>query len=335
MSKFIDTDGVSTELRRRGVDVQNRRILVTYYPGSEQAKDLSERPNCDGMGRIRHFHRQVTDARWRNPLPIDPACRALGGVDADELRVQVFQNAICNWRCWYCYVDFELLSANMKHARWMSTDDLIALYVRDAPDTQVIDLSGGQPDLTPEWLPWTIDSLAAAGLSDTVYLWSDDNLSNDYLWRYLSPEQLEPIATFPRYGRVACFKGIDGESFSFNTLAHPDLYDRQLELFQRLLGLGLDLYAYVTFTVPSNTALRDRVARFVDRLQEIDENLPLRTVPLRVEVFTPTRDRVSPVHSSALDHQDEVLDLWLSELDTRFAAVLKARPITDIPIGGR
>jgi uncharacterized Fe-S cluster-containing radical SAM superfamily protein len=334
VAQFINTDRVSVELRRRGVDIENRRILVTYYPGSEQAQDLSEPPNCDGTGRIRHFQRGPHE-RWSNPLPMDPACHALKLDSTNTLRAQVFQNAICNWRCWYCYVDFDLLSANPKHARWMTTDELVALYQRDTRDTPVIDLSGGQPDLTPEWIPWTMESLKTASLADSVYLWSDDNLSNDFLWRFLSPAQLKALAEYPLYGRVACFKGIDSDSFSFNTLADPSLFDRQFELFERLLGLGIDLYAYVTFTTPSDVELRGKVARFVDRLQRIDELLPLRTVPLRIAVFTPTSSRLSPAHSDALLHQETVLDLWRDELAARFSESLRARAITDIRIGQR
>lgn len=335
MSKFIDTDKFSAELRRRGVDVENRRILVTYFPDSDQSKDFSEPANCNGVGRIRHFRRFAAGEQWRNPLPIDPARAALRMPEVDSARAQVFQNAICNWRCWYCYVDFELLSANMQHARWMGTDELVSLYATGASGTPILDLSGGQPDLTPEWIPWTMDSLVRAGLSESVYLWSDDNLSNDYLWRYLTPAQLEQMASYSNYGRVACFKGIDEESFSFNTLANPELFDRQFELFERLLNLGLDLYAYVTFTTPSDSALLQvQVARFVDRLQEIHENLPLRTVPLRVDVFTPTRGRLSSAHSIALGRQDEVLGYWLRELNLRYTA---SQPtlICDVPMSKR
>jgi uncharacterized Fe-S cluster-containing radical SAM superfamily protein len=332
VSKFIDTDKFSAELRRRGVDLENRRILVTYFPDSDQAKDFSEPANCNGLGRIRHFRRYAAGEQWRNPLPIDPARAALKMPDVDSVRAQVFQNAICNWRCWYCYVDFELLSANMQHARWVDTDELVSLYSAGASDTPILDLSGGQPDLTPEWIPWTMDSLVRAGLSESVYLWSDDNLSNDYLWRYLTPAQLEQMAAYSNYGRVACFKGIDEKSFSFNTLASPELFDRQFELFERLLNLGLDLYAYVTFTTPSDSALLQvQVARFVDRLQKIHENLPLRTVPLLVDVFTPTRGRLSPAHSMALARQEEVLGHWLRELHSRYYVSQPAR-ICDVPM---
>jgi len=55
----------------------------------------------------------------------------------------------------------------------------------------MIDLSGGQPDLTPEWIPWMMEELNNRGLTDKVYLWSDDNLSNDYFWKYLSDAEID------------------------------------------------------------------------------------------------------------------------------------------------
>ena len=57
----------------------------------------------------------------------------------------------------------------------------------------MIDLTGGQPDLTPEWVPWMIQEIRARGLEDTVYLWSDDNLSTDYFWRYLSTNDIDLV----------------------------------------------------------------------------------------------------------------------------------------------
>ena len=67
----------------------------------------------EGFGRIRHFRRSTSPGWPSNPLPIDPACKFLGTPAEDVARAQVFQNAVCNWRCWYCFVPFELLSANL------------------------------------------------------------------------------------------------------------------------------------------------------------------------------------------------------------------------------
>ena len=108
-------------------------------------------------------------------------------------------------------------------------------------------------------------ALRERGLEGSVYLWSDDNLSNDYFWQHLDGEEIDLIRSFRGYGRVGCFKGFDRESFGFNTAADQDLFDRQFDLFGRLIGLGLDVYAYVTLTAPTGNGLADRVARFVDQ----------------------------------------------------------------------
>ncbi|MGH3852689.1 MAG: hypothetical protein ACRDR6_04160 [Pseudonocardiaceae bacterium] len=100
----------------------------------------------------------------------------------------------------------------------------------------MIDCSGGQPDLIREWVPWMMAELSRRGLAGSVYLWSDDNLSNDFFWRYLSPTQRREVTGYRNYGRVCCFKGFNADSFAFNTKADQTLFDRQFELFARLLA---------------------------------------------------------------------------------------------------
>ena len=100
----------------------------------------------------------------------------------------------------------------------------------------MIDLTGGQPDLTPEWVPWMIQEIQSRNLDDTIYLWSDDNLSTDYFWRYLSDDDIELVCNERNYGRVCCFKGFDQESFTFNTLADESLFDRQFRSISEVLG---------------------------------------------------------------------------------------------------
>ena len=149
----INTESVSSHLRGRSIDLNGKRLLMTKFVGTNQEKDLTEPANCAAFGRIRHFRRD-TGAGWPpNPLPIDPARRALALPPMDMLRAQVFQNAACNWRCWYCYVPFEMLSANPRYADWVSPSALVDLYLDQPEPPFVIDLTGGQPDLVPEWVP--------------------------------------------------------------------------------------------------------------------------------------------------------------------------------------
>ena len=88
------------------------------------------------------------------------------------------------------------------------------------------------------------------GIQDEVYLWSDDNLSCDHFWRFLTTAQQEFVASYPNYGRVACFKGFDPQSFAFNSQRGKEWFERQFELMSRLVGSGMDVYGYVTLTTP-------------------------------------------------------------------------------------
>jgi uncharacterized Fe-S cluster-containing radical SAM superfamily protein len=344
MSGVIDTDEFSARLRQRAVKVAERRLLVARIGGSEQSLDLTKPPNCDGFGRVRHFVRDSGDDWPKNPLPIDPALRALGLMQEEALQAQVFQNAACNWRCWYCFVPFELLDAKENAGAWLRAEDLVDLYLREPEATRprMIDLTGGQPELVPEWVPWTMETLRERGLDGSVFLWSDDNLSNDYFWRYLTEEQRELVATFPAYGRVACFKGFDNASFAFNTRADPALFARQFELFGRLLSTGMDLYGYATFTSPSDTGIDDAMARFVDRLQAIHENLPLRTVPLKIGVWGVVEKRLAIFPRAqterctrAATNQLRAIEAWNRELEARFSLELRSASIVDVPMRPR
>ncbi|MGB7290954.1 MAG: radical SAM protein [Thermodesulfobacteriota bacterium] len=328
--KFIDTDRFSEQLRSKAIDLEKKTILITRFNETEQEKDLTEPPNCSGYGRIRHFKVDSGDGWIQNPLPILPASKALNLPVDETIRAQVFQNAICNWRCWYCFVDFKLLSANKKYSKFFTCDELIELYLEQKNPPLVIDLTGGQPDLVPEWIPWMMRALISRGLNKKIFLWSDDNLGNDYLWEYVSEEDLDLMSTYDMYARVCCFKGIDANSFAINTRAEPALFDRQFELCSRLLNLGINLYCYLTMPAPTNTDFDTAIKKLLDRLQDIDENLPLRIVPLRIFEFTPTKGRMSDFHRDLLKGQFLALNAWLKDLNQRFSIDSLNKPVTEI-----
>lgn len=287
---MIDTDDMALRMRQRIIRPESREILISRVGGSAQEEDLTSPVNCDGIGRVRHFRRETADGWPENFLPIDPAAAALGLPPAAMLEAQVFQNAACAWRCWYCFVPFSLLGGDERRSDWVTADELVSRYAALAVRPPVLDLSGGSPDLTPEWVPWTIEALERAGIAESTYLWSDDNLSTDLVFEVLDDRQRALMAN-SRYGRVCCFKGFDSDSFAFNTGAEPASYDRQFERFARYLELGFDLYAYVTFTGPVLEGVEEKVESFHNRLAALSTDLPRRTVPLRIEAFGPVATR--------------------------------------------
>jgi uncharacterized Fe-S cluster-containing radical SAM superfamily protein len=327
-SAVIDTDGYSRRLRGKSVDLAGRRLLVTDLRGSAQEEDLSEQVNCGGYGRIRHFRRETSPGWPGNPLPIEPAAAALGlPRGAGAIRAQVFQNAACNWRCWWCFVPFGLLSANPARSAMRTAGELVDAYLAVPDRPPVLDLSGGQPDLIPEWVLWTLRALDERQIHD-VYVWSDDNLSTDYFFTHLTTADQAYTAAHPRYGRVACFKGFDAESFAFNTAADSELFSRQFSLFARLLATGMDVYGYATFTTPTRDRIPAKMAAFADRLQGIAEHLPLRVVPLEITVWGPVAPRMRPDREASLLYQQDAAATWRSEMERRFTAAELAAPVT-------
>jgi hypothetical protein len=223
----IQTEKMAREMRTRIIRPAAREILIARLQGSAQEGDFTSPVNCGGLGRIRHFRRATAHGWPDNFLPIDPAALALGISPANLVEAQVFQNAACAWRCWYCYVPFNLLSGDERRAEWTTADDLVRRYAALDARPHILDLSGGSPDLTPEWIPWTIEALDRAGIAQTTFLWSDDNLSTDLVFTVLDDHQRRLMAE-AKYGRVCCFKGFDAESFSFNTGAEPGGFERAI-----------------------------------------------------------------------------------------------------------
>ncbi|MEX0784987.1 MAG: hypothetical protein WD557_20315 [Dehalococcoidia bacterium] len=331
----INTDLASRAHRARGWNPKTSQILLARIAGSEQEKDLTAPPNCGGLGRIRHFRRATQEGWPPNPLPIDPATKALGLPRTDELNAQVFQNAACNWRCWYCYVPFELLSAKEHLGEWVTADEMVDLFLSEANHPHVLDLTGGQPDLVPEWIPRTMEALLDRDAENSVFLWSDDNLSNDYFWRYLSAADIDLVSSYRNYAKVCCFKGFDAPSFAFNTGTDPEGFEAQFELFSRYLEINVDLYAYVTLTGTEMDRLSHRISGFIDRLQAVHSLLPLRTIPLEIRVFSTVVERVGARETDALGVQQLAIAAWTKEITRRFTAAERALPITEVPLRTR
>lgn len=305
------------------------RVLLSMIAGSEQAADLSEPPNCGGYGRIHHFKRKVDTGWMDDPLPIDPACKALGLPYVDMLEAQVFQLAVCNLHCWYCFVPNALKCAQAKNSQWFTAEKMVDIFLEENR-ASIIDLSGGNPELVPEWIVQTMRALDRRALSDKVYLWSDDTLTTDYTFRFLSKEDLDYFRNYKNYGKVCCFKGIDPATFSFNSGLPENMFYKQFEHFCRYLDLGLDLYGYVTLTAENYDEIEDRIGDFMDKLQTIHVLLPLRVVPLKIFPFSPTRKRTTGKHMYAIDQQALAATAWDKQLHSRFSIEMLKTKISDI-----
>lgn len=115
-----------------------KQFLLSKIAGSEQESDLTVPSNCNGYGRIRHFRRCVDECWVTDPLPIDPACKALGIPYVNMLETQVFQIAVCNVHCWYCFVPDELKCSELALSRWFTAEQMVKTYSAIADDVRVL-----------------------------------------------------------------------------------------------------------------------------------------------------------------------------------------------------
>jgi hypothetical protein len=136
----------------------------------------------------------------------------------------------------------------------------------------------------------------------------------------LPTEDQQLVVNYSNYGKVCCFKGFNAESFAFNTCAAPELFQRQFDLMRRYVESGIDVYGYVTLTSPRADGTRDDIRSFVDSLQTIHPNLPLRVIPLEIRTFAPVMGRLKDDHHAAIDNQTLAIEAWHDELHVRFGS---------------
>ena len=295
-------------MRVRVIDAASKSVLVSRIGDTEQAGDLSAPTNCDGVGRVRHFRTRTAPGWPDNPLPISPAARWLGLPTADAMNAQVFQLAACAWRCWYCYVPYGSLRADPMTSNWWTAEQLVDAYLRLDDRSPILDLSGGSPDLAPEWVLWTLEAIGRRGAASSTFVWSDDNLSSARL--LADSGLLRGIASYPNYGRACCLKGYDAASFAFNTRAAEDGFDGQLRILDGYAKTDIDLYVYVPLVGPPGGDARLQVESVLDRLAAVRSDLPSRAVPLIISSFGPMQRRLRDEHDRALRRQWELVEHW-------------------------
>jgi len=296
---------------------QDSAAKVVRISDTSQAKDISKPLLLNGYARLHSFRINKSLSWIPDPLPSLPAAKALGCDPSESEVATVLQLAACNLRCWYCFVDYASLEPTTSSSEFISSDHVIDSIAGDHVK-MVLDLSGGNPGLIPEWILSFVQSLRRRN-TDNIYLWADDNLTVNYYSQYLSRQDIDIIATFPYFGSVGCFKGYSPQSFSFNTGMLPELFANQFEVFRSYLSYGWDIYAYVTFTTPALSNLLSEMSSFVDTLQEIDINLPLRTVPLEIIPYTPMLSRLNDMRRLSMKNQYIVLEAWKKEVTGRFS----------------
>lgn len=297
---------------------ESKSVLVSKIPQEELEGSTHAYINCDGYGIVRKSTTQRSE--W-------PDIDILPGLVPSKLEIppeeaewtQIFRIAGCNLRCWYCFVDFRFLKGDPNLGSFFSAPQLMDKYQEEEFQPKTIYLTGGQPDLVPEWTVSMMEEMEKRELDKDHFLWQDDNLSTYALFDQLSEAQLDYIASFKNYARATCLKGISPESFYANTGASPRFFDTQIDILKKLVASGIDVYTYITLLSQSLDHAKTEIPQLMDRLRtEVHENMPLRVIPSKVVEFPQTTKRVGETEEEMLANQKALLEIWQDELGRRY-----------------
>lgn len=325
-------DAFSYNEQCRNMVLNEQEFLITEVGTTDEDK-IRLGVNCNGFGRIRLFERNK-DTDWiSNPLPFNPYAVVMGGGKVDTLAVQVFQIAKCNLNCWWCFLPDKYKNCSIRHTKWFTVDDLLDLYYYETKGrVKVIDISGGNPELVPEFILQFMNGIEKRNLTNEIYLWSDDVLTTDFMFTKLKKSQVQFMSEYKNYGKVACFKGIDEESFRFNTCSTLSDFNTQLIMTKKYIDAGFDIYFYIVLTVPDMNNIRSKISAFFDKLQQISYYLPLRIVPIKIKKYTNNEQRIDSFRELSISNQFEVLSVWREEISKRYSSFEIERDIALQPL---
>lgn len=276
--------------------------------------------NCGDFGRIRYFQYKKFEDWNVDPIPFAPASKKISiDLKIEKLPVQMFEIAKCNLNCWWCYLPKEIQINKEKYTKWLSAGELLNLFEAEKNDCKIIYLSGGNPELVPEYIYEFMKELEKRQMDKEFFLWSDDVLTTDFTEKYLSKEKLNYLINYSNYAKVCCLKGFDSESFAYNSNMRKELFNVQLTKLEKYVRMGLDIYGYIILVTPNVERAEEKIKTLMDKLQKISKYLPLRIIPIKIEIFSAVVSRMTEERELSLLNQYKVLKLWNKELKRRFS----------------
>jgi uncharacterized Fe-S cluster-containing radical SAM superfamily protein len=177
----------------------------------------------------------------------------------------------------------------------------------------VIRITGGEPTIIPEIIIDVFNEIEKRDLP--LYLWIDTNLSTS---KYLEKVEsdLKDIIRKKNVGVVGCFKGVCKEDFSMLTGTEPKFYENQFDTAKLFLNWKTDFYVYLPALVYENP--EQRIKEFIERLRDLNKNLPLRVEMLIIKEFPGAVINIKQKEKEGRfmpkTDQKIVFDLWYNKL---------------------
>lgn len=270
------------KMRNRIYRKTDGAVLFANLLGTKEAEDAYHKINLGGFGRIRSF--QNFQMHIDTGLVVQRKFVRLNsdGKKSSNYSSQVFQVGGCPLRCRYCFVDSKNLNGTNPNSRFFLPADIVQMFLTVWPDIRNLDISGGSPDLCPEFVFELLREIELSGLYGKITVWVESNLDMLYYSR-LPKEMIRYIAAFPNLRFLCSIKGWDNASVRFNT-RYLTSFDKQIEGLKFLNLWHIPLSLYLTF-IGDRIPELDDIINLYSVLNEIHNEIPERCIPLYIKRF--------------------------------------------------
>lgn len=286
---------------------------VVQFKGSLMEQDNKGRIVLNGRARLKKFVAQCTSDWPSFDLPLVPAMKSFGGSQKDFKYALLVQLPFCNLRCWFCFVDYSLLTGSEDSTSVLDTIEIASELVNGKLNTLMI--SGGEPLFAIEWISTLHKKLTELLGGSKPYLWIETNLTVDIIG--INETHLKFLKD-PMVGVVGCLKSYWEEGFRANIDHITYCLANQMEIASRLISIGTDLYLSVVLAGPIPDSPELEISRFFDSIEKSLPSFSLeRMYPVEVRSYTPMKNRLKHVHFQYIKNQYEILPYWLNEKFSR------------------
>ncbi|CAL7960850.1 putative Fe-S oxidoreductase [Gammaproteobacteria bacterium] len=274
------------------------------------------KPNSEYGGVFDKYHDTLSDS------PVTIATK-LGKNWRDYNYHVIIQSAVCNFRCFYCYVDYSFLGGKMVE---VAADEVIKQFLQEREKAlvngqqyNVLRISGGEPMLIPDLTLICLRKIKELKLDDTVCVKTETNLSPlakvNGLALAAEWADFEELSKYKNFIIHPTVHGISAKNLHNNCSVDPVVFDMVCEGLQTLIDYQLDFYP----SFGANTTIPSDVQPFFNCLKKIHKNLPLR---FAVRPFKFTYDAVCERKGrnslTIMTNQNEVISKWDSLLQETY-----------------
>jgi uncharacterized Fe-S cluster-containing radical SAM superfamily protein len=243
----------------------------------------------------------------------------------------IVQSSFCNFRCFYCYVDYKFLGKEMIK---MSAKTILEQFMQKRKEAaskgqhyNVLRISGGEPMLVPDLTLSCLRMVRKLGLENEICIKTETNISPlvKVNGHYLVEEwaDFDELAQFKNFLIHPTVHGISAENLQKNCGVVPEIIEMIFEGLEFLVKHRLDFYpSFGMNTVP----LKD-VEPFFKRIKEIHKNLPLRFAvrPFNFN-YDAVIERKNDKRALQISEQNEVIKKWDALLQEEYGVSYAEKP---------